>query len=453
MDANKSQMKALYLPLILIEVYLGFSLLLYQFGPVQWKTANVGYFWFYIVLYHLAFIIGYVLVARKYKVSLKNIERSNSIASYIVKYMWVFLFICAVLSLIKAMGLFNTSEFIPWDLPSEFIKGLINPGEQYRAKMAAAELNNYTGNKITSGILALFAFIVSSIIPVCVLLWNRIKLPQKIAFFAIVLFEFATFVSVGTNKGIFDLLFIFAAAILIDFIANYEGKKFRSLVTDKKLLVGVTVFLLFFSMWFFSWTMKSRVGSIADYTETLTEDVSVSEGVSTDAQGESLLSNFVYGMSSYIGQGYYGMSLSIGEEFTSTYGIGNSRFLSSNFKHFFGIDVEPYTYQAKISDRWDQYAQWHSFYSYMANDVSFPGVAIIMFLLGVSLAAVYKDAIYGKNIFAQCLLPLYAIMFLYMPANNQVFAFMQSFSTFFELMILWYLSQRWNVKKAGLIEA
>ena len=450
MDASKTQMKDLYLPIILIEIYLGFSLILYQFGPVQWKTANVGNFWFYIILYHLSFIVGYVLTARKYKVSLKNIERYNTINLYIVKYMWVFLFICAVLSLIKAMGLFNSSEFIPLNLPSEFIKGLFNPGEQYRLKMAAAELNNYTGNKITSGILALFAFIVSSMIPVCVLLWNRIKLPQKIVFFTIVLFEFTTFVSVGTNKGIFDLLFLFSASILIFIIANYDGKNLRLLVKDIKLLVGVTVFLLFFSMWFFSWTMKSRVVSIADYTETLTEDVSITEYVNTDPQGdktESLFSNFVYGMSSYIGQGYYGMSLSIGEEFTSTYGLGNSRFLSSNFKYFFGIDVEPYTYQAKISDRWDQYAQWHSFYSYMANDFSFPGVAIIMFLIGASLAAIYKDAIYGKNIFAQCLLPVYAIMFLYMPANNQVFTFMQSFSTFFELMILWYLSQWWNVKK------
>ena len=30
----------LFLPLFLIELYLGMTLLLYQFGPIPWKTEN-----------------------------------------------------------------------------------------------------------------------------------------------------------------------------------------------------------------------------------------------------------------------------------------------------------------------------------------------------------------------------------------------------------------------------
>jgi len=457
MHVNKFKMKILYLPLILVEAYLILTLLLYQFGPIAWGTKNVLDFWLYISIYHISFIVGYLLFAKKFKISLKDIEKSNKIKSFIVKYMWIFLSICAVLTLIKSMGFLNRTDFIPWNLPAEFIKGLQNPAEQYVSKFAAAGLNNYTGNKITSGILALFAFIVSSIVPICVFLWERIKLSQKIFFFAIVFFDFATFVSVGTNKGIFDLLFIFAAALSIDLVANFKEKKFKQFLKDKKALVGVTVFLLFFSMWFFSWTMQSRVGSIAIYTANLTDDVTVYGEESPDNPGdkietktESLTKNLLYGLSSYVCQGYYGMSLSLGEKFTSTYGIGNSSFLTSNFKYFFGIDVEHNTYQAKISDRWGQYTQWHSFYSYMANDFSFPGVAFIMFLLGASLAAIYKDAVYGKNIIAQCLLPVFVILFLYIPANNQIFSFMQSFCTFFELIILWYVFRKHGIKHIRL---
>lgn len=459
MHMNKSKMKTLYLPLILVEAYLILTLLLYRFGPIKWAAENAVNFWFYIILYHISFIIGYLIFAKQFKTAVNHIEISNEIKAFIVKYMWIFLSICAVLSLIKYMGFLNTSNFIPWDLPNEFIKGLQNPGEQYRTKFVAAELNNYTGNKLASGILALFAFVVSSIIPICVFLWVRIKLSQKIVFFAIVFLEFSMFVSTGTNKGIFDLLFIFTAALTIDSIVNFKEKNFKALLADKKILFGVTVFLLFFSMWFFSWTMTSRVGSIATYTANLTEDVTVSgekssaiPGDKIESKTESLTKNLIYGLSSYIGQGYYGMSLSLGEKFTSTYGIGNSRFLSTNFKYFFGIDIEPFTYQAKISDRWDQYAQWHSFYSYMANDFSFLGVVFIMFLLGASLAVTYKDAIYGKNIFAQCLLPIFAILFLYIPANNQVFTLMQSFCTFFELIILWYIFRKWGIKHTKLKE-
>lgn len=42
-----------------------------------------------------------------------------------------------------------------------------------------------------------------------------------------------------------------------------------------------------------------------------------------------------YGLTEYVTQGYYGMSLSLDEPFTSTYGIGNSAFLRSNFKTLF----------------------------------------------------------------------------------------------------------------------
>lgn len=458
---NKTETKIVYLPLILIETYLIFSLLLYQFGPIKWATENVTLFWTYIVLYHVAFITGYLIFVKRLNIFDNNLIAANTIKNFIIKYIWAFLGICAVMSIIKYRNIVGTSNFIPWDLPTEFIKGLVNPGEQYYAKAAISGLTSYNGNKLLTGILALFAFVLSSMIPICVFLWEHIKRSQKIVFFMLVFFELATWISIGTNKGIFDLLFLFAVAIVIDLIVNFKTNKFRTL-KDKLLLVSFTIFLLIFSGWFYSWGMTTRVGSIVAYTEQMTESNTIAEQPTEVSQqpvpevkiksGAALMfDNFIYGISSYICQGYYGMSLAVDEPFTSTYGIGNSYFLSSNFKSFFGIDVEPFTYQAKVSDKWNQHEQWHSFYSYMANDFHFIGVIFIMFLLGAFLAVTYKEAIYGENIFSQCLLPVFVILFLYMPANNQVFGYMQSFCTFFELTILWFFSRKWG-KKMQTIE-
>jgi hypothetical protein len=460
---NKVKTGTINLPLMLVEVYLIGTLVLYQFGPLKWATENAILFWMYIALYHIAFITGYLIAAKKSNVSINNVIVANTIKNFIIKYMWVFLGVCAVMSIIKYRNVIGTSNFIPWDLPTKFIKGLQNPGKQYYAKFASAKLSNYTGNKLITGILALFAFVISSMIPICVFVWEHIKRSQKIVFFMLVFFEFATWVSIGTNKGIFDLLFLFAAAITIDVIVNFRTNKFKTL-KNKVILVYFTVFLLIFSVWFFSWGTTTRIGSMADSIQ-LTKGVTlrdssknqntekpIGENPSTkpEVQIKSgaalLLDNFLYGVSSYLCQGYYGMSLAVGEPFTSTYGIGNSYFLADNFKSLFGIDVEPFTYQAKVSDKWDQYGHWHSFYGYMANDVSFIGVVFIMFLLGVFLAVTYKDAIYGQNIFSQCLLPVFVILFLYMPANNQVFGYMQSFCTFFELTILWFVFRKWGAK-------
>lgn len=62
-----------------------------------------------------------------------------------------------------------------------------------------------------------------------------------------------------------------------------------------------------------------------------------------------------------------------------------------------------------------------------------------MFFIGAFLAVSWKDAIWGKNLISQCLLPLFIIMFLYMPANNQIFSVMQSCCAFLELTFFWAL--------------
>ena len=52
-----------WLPLILIESYLILTLLIYQFGLFKWDTQNTFKFWIYIILYHIAFIAGYIWIA------------------------------------------------------------------------------------------------------------------------------------------------------------------------------------------------------------------------------------------------------------------------------------------------------------------------------------------------------------------------------------------------------
>lgn len=440
-----------YLPIILIEVYLISTLLLFKYGPFKWKIENEKLFWVYISAYHIFFIIGYIVYIKVFFRTKRTIKKNNKFNNIIKKHISIIFVLSSILLLIKYMGFFNTNNFIPIDLPKSFINGLIDPGSQYRIKFISSEISGYQGNKILSSILALFSFIVSSVIPLMVYFWDNLKKSQKVIFFILIFFDFAMFVSGGTNKGIFDILFILSTSLLLNRIANYKTETFNSFIKGKKVLIGMFLFLLIFSMYFFALSMKTRVGSIADYTESLSNDITIVENIldsSTDKQGskvnDTLLNNLFYGLSSYVCQGYYGMSLAIDEDFTSTYGIGNSQFLLTNFKYFFGIDYQKYTFQYKVSDKWDQFAQWHSFYSYIANDVSFPGVIFIMFILGLSLASIYLSAIYYNNVVAHSLLTLYAILFLYLPANNQVFSMMQSFSTFFELLILWMFSKRFE---------
>ena len=465
----------LYIPMVLVEIYLLFTVALYQFGPLNWKTENEAMFWTFLLLYHAAFILGYVLSIRKIKLRAPQWSVSRLSPRAFRGVMWAILAVCLVSACIEYKNLTHADSYIPYDLPRNFWNGLINPAKQYYSKGAA---EGYTSNKLVTLGSALFSFIYVSLIPLLVVEWKRIALPQKILCFAVILFKVVVYVSVGTNKGIFDTMFGFVGILLILLLLNlYSGSDAH---IDKKTFLKVSAFALFlvvFSFSYFTFNISTRVKSPVDYamkvaghqTETEPQETKPASKPQDEASGkdnpgeaqgeeapeptkpvtdpaqtpkpDSFLKKMYYSVTNYLTQGYYGMSLSLDEEFTTTYGIGNSQFLMSNFKSLFGIDVQDRTYQHKITDRWHESGKWHSFYSYFANDISFYGVVVLMFLIGLFYGCICKDVILNNSLLGKLLLPLFILMFMYMPANNQVFTAMATCTAFLELSFLWLLSK------------
>ncbi len=449
-----------FIPLALVELYLLATLLLYQFGPLDWPTENQGRFWFLIAAYHIAFILGYVISAKWIKLPkpLFSIE-SVSTKKYNIA-LWALILICIVCACIEYKNTTHASSYIPYELPKNFINGLLNPAEQYYNKFAP---EGYTSNKGITLISSLFSFLYVSLIPILVSEWKRITIPQKVCIFGIILFKVALYVSIGTNKGIFDTMFYFVGILVILGLLNLIHKTDRFI--DKKTFYKVSAFALFlvvFSLCYFTMNISSRVQNPVEYAisdaqkNEPTETPPVTDPApeptpeptpepapepTPEPETPGFITRMYYSVTNYITQGYYGMSLALDEEFTTTYGIGNSQFLRSNFQSIFGIDVDERTYQHKITEQWHEDQKWHSFYSYIANDVSFYGVILVMFLLGLYFGLICKDVILNNSLIGKMLLMLFIIMFMYMPANNQVFTSMATFMAFFELSFLWILSK------------
>ncbi len=469
----------LYIPLILVELYLTCTVLLYQFGPLDWKTENQGLFWFFLIAYHLAFIGGYLFSVKKIRLRKPEWTLSALSPKKYQAVMWGIIIISVICACIEYKNTTHASSYIPYELPKNFINGLINPADQYYNKFVSED---YVSNKLVTLLSSLFSFIYVSLISLLVVEWKRINLPQKICFFGIILFKVAIYVSIGTNKGIFDTMFYFVGILLILGLLNLIHKTDRFI--DKKTFIQVAAFALFlvvFSFCYFTVNISSRVKNPVDYAISDTEknpeatepeseaetepttDAETDAPIATDPpvaapdpeetpddapQAEEkpgFIKRMYYSVTNYLTQGYYGMSLSLDEEFTTTYGIGNSQFLRSNFKSIFGIDVKDRTYQHKITDQWHEDQKWHSFYSYIANDVSFYGVILVMLLLGIFFGLICKDVMLNDSLIGKLLLMLFVILFMYMPANNQVFTSMATFMAFFELSFLWLLSKiKWK---------
>ncbi|MDN3649316.1 hypothetical protein QWZ13_10360 [Reinekea marina] len=101
------------------------------------------------------------------------------------------------------------------------------------------------------------------------------------------------------------------------------------------------------------------------------------------------------------------------------------------------IDLTELTYQHKIDEFWGESAQWHSLYSHLANDVHFFGVSFLCLFIGFFLARVWFSVLDNGSFYGACLIPLFVLLIFFIPANNQIFGFLGTFSSFSIITLLW----------------
>ena len=154
------------------------------------------------------------------------------------------------------------------------------------------------------------------------------------------------------------------------------------------------------------------------------------------------LQDTLAGTTSYFTQGYYALGLSLQEPFVFCYGIGNSFFWEGLSRKFVDTPILDRTYPGRIrSQGWDPHGRWHTFYPWIASDVSFYGAIVVMFLVGRLFALVWRDVVLNRSPWAICLFPLLLMMLYYIPANNQVLAFPGTALPFWTLLFVWLYSR------------
>jgi hypothetical protein len=152
----------------------------------------------------------------------------------------------------------------------------------------------------------------------------------------------------------------------------------------------------------------------------------------------------ILSFSTYLTQGYYAVSMGLGLKFEPTFGFGHNMFFISNLSQYLDVDLWSKTYMVRVSENynWDSLVNWHSLYSWIANDVSFIGVPIVLFVIGIFFSYWWKDAIIYKNPFASILFIYLFIEIFYIPANNQIGAYPYMTVAFYITIIVWALTRK-----------
>ena len=86
--------------------------------------------------------------------------------------------------------------------------------------------------------------------------------------------------------------------------------------------------------------------------------------------------------------------------------------------------------------------QWSSIYPWLASDVSFLGVIVVVFLVGRLFAMAWLDTLAGQNPWAVAMLALLLIMLFYFPANNQTMQNGEAFTSFYGVLAAWLYTRR-----------
>ena len=433
--------KVIYLmPLILLQVYLTTTLVIFAFGPINYSLTFPFIFWGFIFCYHLAFFLGYfsVYISKNKRVDFFcEVEIGSNISLRVFYILLFFAFFSSLLSFKNAGSILDFFNPLFW-FESAF-KGVLNPGVVYTEKMQRVS-SDTSGNKLMNVFLFCMAFSKIIIVPFVVFFWSRLSFKIKLLSLFITLLPLLSSLSNGTNKGVFDFVILYGSSLLVFFIYNkYHFSSYR--LGKRKFFLVVLMFTLLGALTFFGTAMSERGGDIR-YIELIDPlgNIKVEEA-SYNKTKESFIYYTYAWLGSYIVQGYYGFSLALTQDFETSYGIGNSVFLTRNFESLLGVDIRSNTFQYKISDWWGESSQWHSFYSFFANDFHFVGVAFVCFIISFLMAKAWFDFIDRANIFAGAMMPIFSVLIIFIPANNQIFGFLDGFSAFFWTCVFWFYSK------------
>jgi hypothetical protein len=143
---------------------------------------------------------------------------------------------------------------------------------------------------------------------------------------------------------------------------------------------------------------------------------------------------------SYVSMGYYGLSLSFAEPFVWTYGLGSSFALSGYAEQYLKMDPQlnsSYPFRVEWATRWPAMMYWQTAFPWLASDLSYPGTLVFLGVVAYAYARALKEAVLHNNLLSVVFFANLNILWLFLPANNQLMQERESAIAAILLTILW----------------
>lgn len=165
-----------------------------------------------------------------------------------------------------------------------------------------------------------------------------------------------------------------------------------------------------------------------------------------DRSIENILREGFMGLMTYVSHGYRGLSYCLQLPFQCTWGQTTFYGIITKAFPFLGINsnwANSYLVRSQEQFGWSALQVWSTIFPWLASDVSFVFIPIIMFAIGYFIKKVWQDVVTTKNPYAFLMMSQLMVFCFMIPANNQLFhTFGNSMGT-----IIIFMMYRHSLKK------
>lgn len=296
--------------------------------------------------------------------------------------------------------------------PSDVFAAISSPGTAYLAKFEIFEQQTASGasNPMIQA-LTLIAVFYTPLIPFAVLFWPRLRPSLRVAVCVSAGIYIASFLFIGTLKGIGDLLVFFFASYLIRTVwLGRAGQK------ERRRLVALTVFGALTFVGYMAYNQSQRIQEVGIESRFQPNPVVAS------VVGNELASGLAV-VAFYPTHGYVGLAYNLDTPFQWSNGLGASRALDSYWTQYVGgkgASESAYPFRTEARTGWPAGMYWSTIYPWLASDITFPGAVAFMGLLGWFYARFWYEAAFKHSLLSVLLFVQLTMLVFYIPANNQI---------------------------------
>lgn len=418
------------LPIRFHTVYITVTMLISFFGPRVYENYNKLIVFVFIVFYLMIVNYGFALGIKSNIKVTKSLKRENKG----LKILNWFLYCSIFLYIIQAIYLYKNSQLS---------LNISNMGTNY-----ISFYENYDDSKDGSAFSFELLMLILNSIPkfICLALgfFYYKKLPTKlrVLFFVLLFLIILTqTISTGNQKSLGDIFIFGMFAFLV--------KGYLYIKTHKLKIIVVSVFVFSFILAIFSYSQYSRLesrdistieinGLVGSYSRyDLTHPL-------FSIFGDKVAMGIAVFTTGYLSGGYYGLSKCLELPFVWTYGIGNSLSISRIFEKFTGIEILKKTYLFRMEKKYDipGLSQWHTCFPWLASDLTFLGTLLFFFPISFLYGKSWREAVEYNNPLSFLMFCLLTVMFIFVPANNQIFMGYDYICISFFLFIWWIFGHK-----------